>query len=186
MRGARTRAAHACVHRSANFLHVSSSTLHGLPEYTLHLCITSTPESGHIDKVATSNSHSFFYSFFTMRYIRTACRVKSSHHTSRGPESSQVLLPVDMNFMTPRVGSAARRLQHCQMTPNSYSEIRVKTTGISNILAATRQSTEKLPCDSIVARSRFGLVTCVIHEPTDSANLPSVSSQGTVPSTVHQ
>ena len=92
----------------------------------------------------------------------------------------------DMNFMTPRVGSAARRLQHCQMTLNSYSEIRVKTTGISNILAATRQSTEKLPCDSIVARSRFGLVTCVIHELTDSANLPSVSSQGTVPSTVHQ
>ena len=76
MRGARMRAAHACVHRSANFLHVSSSTLHGLPEYTLHLCITSTPESGHIDKVATSKSHCFFYSFFTIRYIFSACRVK--------------------------------------------------------------------------------------------------------------
>ena len=77
MRGARTRAAHACVHRSANFLHVSSSTLHGLPEYTLHLCITSTPESGCIDKVATSKSHCFFYSFFTIRCIFSACRVKN-------------------------------------------------------------------------------------------------------------
>ena len=101
----------------------------------------------------------------------------SSHHTSKGPESSQLLLPVDMNFMTPRVGSAARRLQHCQMTPNSYSGIRVKTTGISNILAATRQSIENLACDSIAARSRFGLVTCVIHELTVALCLPQYTSK---------
>jgi hypothetical protein len=70
------RALRACVHRSANFLHVCSSTLHGLSEYTLHFCVTSTPESGYIDKVATSKSHCFFYSFFTMRLTFTACRVK--------------------------------------------------------------------------------------------------------------
>jgi hypothetical protein len=76
MRYARMRAAHACVHQSANFLHVSSSTLHGLPGYTLHLGVMFELESIYIDKVATSKMSSFFYSFFTKRSINVACRVK--------------------------------------------------------------------------------------------------------------
>jgi hypothetical protein len=91
MRGARTRAAHACVHRSANFLHVSSSTLHGLPVYTLHLCVTLIPESIDIDKVATSKSGSFFYSFFTVWWINPACRVKNQIDNFDESRDSSVL-----------------------------------------------------------------------------------------------
>jgi hypothetical protein len=51
------------------------STFQGLPEYTLRLCTTFIPESADIDKVATSKSSSFFYSFFSVWWINPACRV---------------------------------------------------------------------------------------------------------------
>ena len=84
-------AARACALRIAQVTTLKLSTLQGLHTYSLHFCINIIPESGDIDKVATSKSHSFFYSFFTIRLTFTACRVKGKNRLHR-PKSSPGIL----------------------------------------------------------------------------------------------